>query len=166
MRKDRRGAYERGAMGKVSGSTGWYRDVVWAGHTAGAAEHAQDGPVGHHEVLADHGERLTGFVQLASDRGVVITEAPLARLHASPSQEAEGRGPIDAELCCQRGRRFSREIRASPARIVANRPIGPVLGGAMGWADGTVGDPDQRESGADAPRCRGWISVPAGPHLL
>jgi hypothetical protein len=34
----------------------------------------------------------------------------------------------------------------------------------MGRVDGTVGHaPDQRECGADAPRCRGWNNVPSPP---
>ena len=55
-------------------------------HT-GSAEHVQDGPVGHAEVLADHGERLTGLVHLLGDCDIVVAEDAIARLHADPSQK-------------------------------------------------------------------------------
>jgi hypothetical protein len=78
-------------------------------HT-GSAEHVQDGPVGHAEVHADHGERPTGFVHPLSDCNIVVTEDAIARLYADPSQEAEDGGAVDAELLGERARGFTSEI--------------------------------------------------------
>ena len=79
------------------------------GHT-GSTEHVQDGPVGHAEVLTDHGERLTGLVHLLSDCDIVVAEDAIARLRADPSQKAEDGGAVDAELLCERARGFTSEI--------------------------------------------------------
>ena len=60
----------------------------------GSAEPVQDGAVGDAEVLADRGERLTGFVHLSTDRGVVVAEDAIARLDAGSSQRAGNRRRI------------------------------------------------------------------------
>jgi hypothetical protein len=96
------------AIEKVSGSTGWYLPAsCWY---AGSAEHVQYGALGHAEVHADHGERLTGFVHLLRDRDVVVAEDAIARLHADPSQGAEDGGAVDAELLCERARGFTGSV--------------------------------------------------------
>ena len=77
---------------------------------AGSAEHVRYGALGHAEVHADHSERLTGFVHLLSDCDIVVAEDAIARLHADPSQEAEDGGAVDAELLCERARRFTGSV--------------------------------------------------------
>jgi hypothetical protein len=105
------------------------------GH-AGSAEHVQDGPVGHAEVFADHRERLTGLVHFLSDRDVVITEDPIARLHADPTQEGEDGGAVDAELLCECARGFPGEVSVAELRSLGIGQSGLLL--TDRW-DGSMG---------------------------